>query len=210
MTRAQSAIDVYKRQGFGNSLGVVGGIGLLIVDFVNGFADPDQFGGGNILSALEQTRNVLTEARQRGWPVATTRIVFADDGSDANIFAAKVPTLLALKENDHASQIVDALSPLPGELVVRKKVPSAFFGTDLAPWLTAHGVQTLVICGCVTSGCIRASAIDAMSHGFRPVILSDCVGDRAIEPHQANLFDMGQKVGDVLDWENFRSLIGKG
>jgi maleamate amidohydrolase len=194
---------LYHRQGFGRSLEVVGRVGLLIVDLVNGFADPDHLGGGNIPAAIERTRLVLAQARRRGWPVASTRIVFAADGSDANLFSAKVPGLLSLTEDAPASQIVSELAPVTGELVVRKRTPSAFFGTDLAPWLTARGVQTLAICGAVTSGCVRASAVDAMCHGFRPFVLSDCVGDRAIGPHEANLFDMSQKVAEVLGWSEF-------
>lgn len=189
---------VYKRQGFGASLGLQPPFGLLIVDFVNGFADPAVFGGGNIPQAIAATVPVLALARERGWPVAHTRIVYADDGSDANVFSAKVPNMITLKEATPASAIVPQLAPRAGELVVRKNVPSAFFGTSLAPWLTGHGVRTLLVAGCVTSGCVRASVVDAMCWGFRPVVLSDCVGDRALEPHNASLFDMEQKYADVL------------
>ena len=121
-----------------------------------------------------------------------------DDDADHNIFALKVPTLLALKENDFASQIVTELTPVPGELIVRKTVPSGFFNTQLASWLTFKGVKTLLVAGAVTSGCVRASVCDAMCHGFRPLVLSDCVGDRAIAPHEANLFDMAQKYASVM------------
>jgi maleamate amidohydrolase len=199
--------EVYARQGFGNDLGIVGRIGMLIVDLVNGFADPEKFGGGNIPLAIDQTRLVLAEARRRIWPIAHTRIVFAEDSSDANIFSAKVRSLLNLTEHSHESQIVQTLTPLPGELVVRKTVPSGFFGTGLAPWFASRGVQTLVICGAVTSGCVRASAVDAMCHGFRPIVLADCVGDRAIGPHLANLFDMSQRVADVMDWATLEAQL---
>ena len=192
---------VYQRQGFGNSLGLKPPFGLLIVDFVNGFADPAVFGGGNIPQAISATVPVLALARERGWPVAHSRIVYADDGSDANVFSAKVPGMLTLKEDTPASAIVPELAPRTGELVVRKNVPSAFFGTTLAPWLTAHGVRTLLVAGCVTSGCVRASVVDAMCLGFRPVVLADCVGDRALDPHRASLFDMEQKYADVVGSE---------
>src|SRR4051812_42969568 len=185
--------SVYRKQGFGASLGLQPPFGLLIIDFVNGFADPAVFGGGNIPQAIAATRPVLALARERGWPVAHSRIVYADDGSDANVFSAKVPGMLTLKEDTPASAIVPELAPRAGELVVRKNVPSAFFGTSLAPWLTGQGVRTLLVAGCVTSGCVRASVVDAMCWGFRPVVLADCVGDRALEPHYASLFDMEQK-----------------
>lgn len=194
---------IYQQQGFGQQLGVQGAIGLLIVDFVNGFADAQQFGGGNIAQAIAATLPVLQTARARGWAVAHSRIVYADDDSDANIFALKVPGLLALKEQSPASAIVEALTPDAGELVVRKQVPSAFFATGLAPWLTQRGVQTLLVAGCTTSGCVRASVVDAMSYGFRPLVLRDCVGDRALGPHEANLFDMAQKNADVISFADF-------
>ncbi len=191
--------EVYARQGFGAAMAPKPPYGLLIVDFVNGFADPAQFGGGNIPAAIERTRALLAAARQRRWPVAHSRIVYQDDDADDNIFSLKVPTMITLKEDLPSSQIVDVLQPVPGELVVRKNVPSAFFGTALAPWLTQRGVQTLLVAGAVTSGCVRASVVDAMCWGFRPLVVTDCVGDRALGPHEANLFDMGQKYAILMD-----------
>jgi len=199
--------DVYTRQGFGNRLDVAGNIGLLIVDFVNGFADPKAFGGGNITDAIANTRLVLADARQQGWPVAHSRIVFADDKADLNIFGLKVPPLADLGRDNPASAIVDDLAPAKGELVVCKTVPSAFFGTNLAAWLTQHAVRTLLIAGATTSGCVRASVVDAMSHGFRPFVLEDCVGDRALEPHRANLFDIQQKYGEVVPYPGLRGQL---
>lgn len=195
---------VYARQGFGAGLGLRPPFGLLIVDFVNGFADPAVFGGGNIPQAIEATAPVLAEARARGWPVAHSRIVYADDGSDANVFSEKIPGMATLLEDSPASAIVASLAPRPGELVVRKTAPSAFFGTTLAPWLTQRGVRTLLVAGCTTSGCVRASVVDAMCWGFRPIVLADCVGDRALGPHDASLFDMRQKYADVMSWGEFR------
>jgi maleamate amidohydrolase len=190
-------VETYQRQGFGAELNLRAPYGLLIVDFVNSFADPAIFGGGNIPAAIENSTGLLAHARQQQWTIAHSRIVFADDGSDNNIFSLKVPGMRTLTEHAVASAIVPQLAPLPGELVVRKQVPSAFFGTGLAAWLTQRAVQTLVIAGAVTSGCVRASVVDAMSLGFRPLVVSDCVGDRAIGPHEASLFDMEQKYATV-------------
>lgn len=203
-----SEAAVYQRQGFGATLGIVGKVALLIVDFVNGFADPASFGGGNIGPAIANTTRALAEARKRGWPIAHTRIVFADDGSDGNIFSLKVPTLLGLTEASRLSAIVDELTPLPGECVIRKRTPSAFFGTDLAPWLAKQGIQTVLVAGTTTSGCVRASVVDAMAHGFRPIVMTDCVGDRAIGPHDANLFDMGQKNADLMTLDEVLAVVG--
>lgn len=191
-------LEPYRRQGFGSPLAPVGRVGLLIVDLVVGFADPAVFGGGNIPQAIARTTHLLDRARRNGWPVAHSRIVFADQGADGNVFSVKVPGMLRLTQDDPISQIVPELTPRQDELVVCKTVPSAFFGTMLAPWLTERGVRTLAVAGAVTSGCVRASVVDAMSWGFRPYVISDCVGDRAIAPHEANLFDMAQKYAAVL------------
>ncbi|WP_454752780.1 N-carbamoylsarcosine amidohydrolase [Cupriavidus necator] len=203
-------IGAYQRQGFGSELELDGPFGLLVVDFVNGFADPDVFGGGNIREAIANTVPLLAVARREGWAIAYSRIVFADDGSDHNIFSMKVPNMLSLKERAHNSAIVEELAPQAGELVVRKTVPSAFFGTSLAAWLTQRGVRTLAVAGAVTSGCVRASVVDAMQYGFRPLVLSDCVGDRAIGPHEANLFDMAQKYATVTTRAEGLAAIGVG
>src|SRR5690606_11994873 len=128
-------VGTYRRQGFGAALELKAPVGLLIVDFVNGFADPAVFGGGNIAPAIERTVPLLRHARARGWAIAHSRIVYADDDADHNIFSLKVPGMLTLKEASHASAIVPELTPQPGELVVRKTVPSAFFGTGLSAWL---------------------------------------------------------------------------
>ena len=195
-------IQTYAKQGFGSDLPLRAPFGLLIVDFVNGFADPDIFGGGNINAAIANTVPLLAAARERRWAIAHSRIVYADDGADCNVFSLKVPAMLTLKEKEHRSAIVPELAPAVGELIVRKTVPSAFFGTPLTQWLVQRGVQTLVIAGAVTSGCVRASVVDAMSWGFRPVVVSDCVGDRAVGPHDASIFDMEQKYAAVMARDN--------
>lgn len=190
---------VYKRQGIGHASGFGARPALLIIDFVNGFADPQCFGGGNIVPAIERTRDLLAGARERRLPIAFTRVVYAEDGSDASVFCRKIPGLLRLTENAPDSQIVEALAPRAGELIVRKRQPSAFFATGLAAWLADRKVDTLIVSGCTTSGCVRASVIDSMSHDLTTVVATDCVGDRALGPHEANLFDIGSKYADLMD-----------
>ncbi|NEX64699.1 isochorismatase family protein [Noviherbaspirillum galbum] len=189
---------VYQRQGFGTTMPPKAPFGLVVIDFINGFADPGSFGGGNIAEAIRCTEGLLAAARERKWPVAHTRVVYQDDGADANIFALKVPSIVTLLEDAPGSQFVPQLQPAKGELVIRKTYPSAFFGTTLASWLTQRGVQTLFIAGCTTSGCVRASVLDAMCHGFRPFVITDCVGDRSLQAHEANLFDMNQKYATLM------------
>jgi maleamate amidohydrolase len=190
--------DVYARQSFGQETGFGRSPALLVVDFVNGFVDPDVLGGGNIAEAVEGTRPLLDAFRKANLPVVFTRIVYAEDGADAGLWCQKVPRLRELTETAVASQIVGTVGPRAGEIVVRKTQASAFFGTHLGAILTFKGVDTVVVAGCTTSGCVRATVVDAMSLNFRSVVVTDCVGDRALEPHKANLFDMGQKYADLL------------
>src|SRR6266705_4139756 len=199
MAETSDPFEIYRRQGIGLSSGFGSRPALLIVDFVNGFNDPDCFGGGNIPAAIARTRSLLHEARRHRLPIAFTRVVYAEDGGDASVFCLKLPGLRALTEHAPASQIVAELAPLPGEYVVRKTQPSAFFDTELAAWLKRRAVDTVLVSGCTTSGCVRATVVDAMSHNFRTVVVTDCVGDRAPAPHAANLFDMGQKYADLMD-----------
>jgi maleamate amidohydrolase len=190
--------DVYARQNFGKVVGLGQSPALLIVDFQVGFADPEVFGGGNMKEAIAATVPLLKEMRSLDLPVAYTRAVFADDGSDAGVFGMKVPGLKRLTDDAEVSQIVPQLAPEAGEYVVRKTGPSAFFGTSLSTWLNAKGVDSLLVTGATTSGCVRASVIDAISYSYRTTVVTDCCGDRALAPHEANLFDMGQKYADLL------------
>ena len=202
-------LDVYSRQGFGHRLGPGRSLGLLIIDFVNGFNDARAFGGGNISAAIDRTVTLLAACRAARLPIVHTRVVFEADGSDRNVFALKVPSLSALTETAPGSQIVPKLTPQPGEFVLRKRLPSAFFGTSLAAWYTSAGVDTVLVAGCTTSGCVRASVTDAMSSGFRPIVVTDCVGDRALGPHAANLFDLGQKSADLMSCADVLALLAE-
>lgn len=193
-----SAEEVYRRQTFGQRLGFGRKAALLIVDFTVGFNDPAIFGGGNIAAAIARSRGLLAHFRRAELPVAYTRIVYADDGSDVGMFATKVPALSRLTLDAPAAQIVPELAPQRGEAVFLKTQASAFFGTGLAPWLVRNGCDTVVVAGCTTSGCVRASVVDAVSYNFHTIVAVDCVGDRASAPHEANLFDMRQKYADVL------------
>jgi len=199
MTAPMSELDIFKQQNFGNPIGFGRRSALLVVDFTVGFNDPALFGGGNIDPAVQRTVRLLEFFREQELPVAFTRVVYADDGSDGGIFATKQPRLLMLTENQLAGQVVPELAPRAGELVVRKNQASAFFGTNLAPWLVQQAADTVVVAGCTTSGCVRATVVDAISYNFRPVVARDCVGDRALGPHEASLFDLQQKYADVLE-----------
>lgn len=205
MNRSDS--DIYRAQGFGKAVGMGVRPALCIVDFTNGFVDPAIFGGGNIPAAVAKTVGLLVAARRYGLPVAFSRIVYAADGSDFCAFVRKVPTLAALTEQAHGGQIVAELTPLPTETILRKTQPSAFFNTGYAEQLRRLGVDTLIVTGCTTSGCVRATVVDAMSHDFRTIVARDCVGDRSLQAHDANLFDMEQKYADLIESEAIIAML---
>lgn len=198
MTDDDFGVDVYERQGYGGKSGFGDRPAVVVVDFINSFADPEQFGGGNIAEAIDNTVNLLAAARKAALPIAYTRVVYADDGSDVGVFCLKAPKLANLTDESPGSHVVDALSPQPGDYIVSKTQPSAFFGTGLISWLTSKSVDTVIIAGSTTSGCVRASVVDSMSYNFKTIVVSDCVGDRAMGPHRANLFDMEQKYADLM------------
>lgn len=195
--------EIYRRQGLGGRSGIGERCGLILVDFVNAFVDAAQLGGPHIALAAAATKELLEQFRERRLPIAYSRVVFEADGSNHNVFSQRVRALQLLTEDAPASQIVASLAPRAGELVVRKQSASAFFETGLAGWLRLRGVDTAVITGCTTSGCVRATVVDAMQHNFRTIVIRDCVGDRAIEPHEANLFDIEQKYADVMTRDAF-------
>jgi maleamate amidohydrolase len=190
--------DIYRKQKFGQTIKLGRTPALLVVDFVNGFIDPEMFGGGNILAAAQKTRTVIETFRKHGAPIAYSRIVYAVDGSDTGVWCEKAPRLAELTEDSPASQIVDFLQPDAGDIIIRKTQASAFFETGLSSIFRLCGVDTVVVAGATTSGCVRASVVDAISLNFRPVVVTDCVGDRAIGPHEANLFDIGQKYANTV------------
>lgn len=202
-------LDVYKRQGFAGAVGIGERPALVMVDFVEGFVDPAHFGGGNIQDAADATVPLLAAFRDHGWPVAHTRVVYADDGSDGGAFARKCPGLLKLTETAPISQIIPQLAPRPGELVVRKRQASGFFETPLMSWLMWARADTLVVTGATTSGCVRATVVDGVSNNLRTIVITDCVGDRAIAPHEANLFDMGQKYADLMTRDEFLAAVAQ-
>jgi maleamate amidohydrolase len=200
-------LDIYEKQNFGNRVGIGRRAALVIVDFTVGFNDPALFGGGNIDPAIKRTVGLLQYFREKRLPVAFTRVVYAEDGSDAGVFATKAPSLRMLTETHPAGQVVPELAPRAGEYMVRKTQASAFFGTGLGPWLVQQGVDTLIVTGCTTSGCVRATVVDSISHNFRTIVARDCVGDRALGPHEANLFDMGQKYADLMERDEIIAAI---
>lgn len=199
--------DIFAKQQFGARMGCGQRPALLLIDFTVGFADPDQFGAPAIRAASERTEPLLELARSVGMPVAHSKIVYAPDGSDAGVHTLKVPRLLTLTPDNPASDFVPNLYPISGEIVIQKRLPSVFFATELGPLFTSRQIDTVLVAGCTTSGCVRASVVDGMCLGFRMLVIRDCVADRADAPHQASLFDMDKKYADVISSDEAVNLI---
>ena len=189
----------YESKGFASRSGFGGRPALLVIDFINGFTDPGTDLGGDFTAELAVTGRLLSAFRERSLPVAYTTVAYHPDFSDGGTFVKKVPALKLLVRGTRWTEVDLRIRPEPGELVAEKQYASAFFGTDLDAWLKGFGVDTLVLTGCTTSGCVRASAIDSMQYGYHTIVARDAVGDRAAGPHEANLFDIDAKYGDVID-----------
>jgi len=194
--------DEYAKKGLGGRVGWGARPGLVVVDLSRGFTDPSTGVGGNLDAEVEATRVLLDAFRAQGLPVIFMTVAYKADYSDAATFITKVPALSVLVEGTEMVEIDDRIKPLPDEPVVTKKFASAFFGTDVAERLRSADVDTVVVAGCSTSGCIRATVIDAMQNGFRTIVVEEAVGDRAEGPHRANLFDMDSKYADVVSLDS--------
>jgi maleamate amidohydrolase len=199
--------EQYSEKGLGARVGWGKHPALVVVDLSNGFTDPSSPLGGDLSSQLAATAQLLKSCRANGHPVIFMTVAYKADYSDAATFIEKVPALSVLVEGTSMVEIDDAIAPADGEPVVVKKFASAFFGTDVAERLNTQGVDTVVIAGCSTSGCIRASAIDSMQYGFRTIVVEEAVGDRAEGPHRANLFDIDSKYGDVVALTDALSML---
>lgn len=188
----------YERKGFAGRSGYGSSPVLLIVDFINGFTDPTTPLGGDFAWEINATRQLQGAFRSGRLPVVYTTIAYAKDLRDGGLFVKKVPSLAILQKGSPLTEVDHRIQPLPGEKIIEKKYASAFFGTHLDVELRSLGIDTVIMAGCTTSGCIRASAIDSLQYGFHTIVVREAVGDRAAGPHQANLFDIDAKYADVV------------
>ena len=172
---------------------------ILVIDFIRAYTTPGApLYASRVVEAVRETVDVLAAARRKGVLVVYTRVIYSPSGIDGGIFVQKVPVLRTMVEGEPLAEIVPELPPAATDVILNKQYASAFFGTSLAAMLTAQGVDTVIITGCSTSGCVRATAVDGMQYGFRVIVPRECVGDRRVEPHEANLFDINSKYGDVV------------
>ena len=184
---------------------------VLVVDFVNAYTtEGEPLFAAPVVDAVRETVDVLHAARRNHVPVIYTRVIYSPGGADGGIFVQKVPVLRTMVEGEPMTEIVPELPPGPDDVVIKKQYSSAFFGTPLAAMLTSQGVDSVILTGCSTSGCIRATAVDGMQHGFRVIVPRECVGDRHPGPHEANLFDIDSKYGDVMSKAEVLAYLGGG
>jgi maleamate amidohydrolase len=173
---------------------------LLVIDLLQGYTlkGAPLFAPG-VVKAVAEMPPLLKLARAKKMPIIHTRVLYnPSDFADGGVWIRKAPVLKSLVPGNKYAQFCKGVEPKKGELVIVKNYASCFFGTSLAATLTAMGADTVLITGCTTSGCIRASAVDAVQNGFRPIVIRECVGDRHDGPHEANLFDINAKYGDVI------------
>jgi maleamate amidohydrolase len=198
-------------RGFGGNLQPGVRPALLVVDFVKAYMEPESplYAG----PATERTRQACEEllglCRRAGIPIIHTNVAYHDGGRDGGVFFRKVPALKIFERGARSplAEFAAGLDPAHGEVVLSKQYASAFFGTTLAATLTALGVDTLLIAGMSTSGCVRATAVDCCQHGFIPLVVRDAVGDRAAGPHEANLFDLQTKYAEVVSLDRVRTYL---
>ena len=189
-------------QGFGGRGGFGTRPALAVIDMTLGFTDPESPLACDLEGPVENIQKLLRAARSAGIPVVFTTIAYKEsDRLTAAAFIDKVPALLALEAGTRWAEVDPRLAPLQSEPILNKLFASGFFGTGLSSLLTAAGVDTLVIAGASTSGCVRATAVDALQYGFRPVLPREAVGDRNTAAHEANLYDIDAKYGDVIPVE---------
>ncbi|WP_406385142.1 isochorismatase family protein [Streptomyces sp. NBC_01618] len=172
---------------------------LVVVDLEVGFTDPEEPLGFDLTSEIAATNRLLGPARDVGAPVIFFTVAYESDSTEADIWLEKIPGGRALVTGTPAVEIDPRLERKPGDPVMVKAHASCFVGTDLASYLRGAGVDTVVITGATTSGCVRTTAVDACSHGFRTVVVEDASGDRSPMQHLASLIDIHIKYGEVLN-----------
>ena len=198
---------VYERARLGQSVTPGSRPAVLVVDFSRGFTDPESTMGSDLTEEVGATNRLLAAARARGIPVIFTTIGFEANLKDGSLWLQKAPGLAELQVGGKWVEIDPRLERREDEVVILKKGASAFFGTNLPSVLVSENVDTLVLCGATTSGCIRATAVDLLQYGYPTLVPRECVGDRARAPHEANLVDIQAKYADVVSVEDVLSYL---
>ena len=198
----RETFDFYVRKGFAARVGFGARPALLVIDIIRAFTDLRSPLASNLDSQVAAIRTLLAAARQQEMPVIFSTVAYDPDLQEAGIWIRKIPSNSWLVEGSEWVELDERLYRRPRGMLLVKKYASCFFGTDLAARLVTRQVDTLLITGCTTSGCVRATAVDACSLGLHTIVVQEAVGDRAELPHIANLFDIDAKYGDVVDLQD--------
>jgi maleamate amidohydrolase len=199
MTSGKDDEEFFRQRGFGIRIGFGERPALIVIDMLKGFTDPAMPLGANLDREIEAHKPLLDVAHKRNIPVIFSTVIYSDaDLRDAGLWAVKMKGTATLKAGTQAVEIDPRLDMRPTDSLLVKKYASCFFGTDLVPRLMNQRVDTLIITGCTTSGCVRATAVDAVQNGFRPMVVREAVGDRSVAAHEQSLFDLNAKYADVV------------
>jgi maleamate amidohydrolase len=198
---------VYARAGWGQRIERGSRPGLVVVDLTRGFTEAQYPTGSDLTDEVLATARLVDAARAAGLPIVFTICAYSAGGRDGGAWLQKAPGLGILEEGTPLVELDPRLPRGPDDVVIVKRGASAFFGTNLAAVLAAQRVDTVIVAGATTSGCVRASVVDSVQSGFPTLVVRDCVGDRAPGPHEANLFDIDAKYGDVIDLDDALSYI---
>ena len=204
---ANSSYQEYHRARLGGQLRLGSRPAVVVVDLQYGFTDPSYALGSDLTHEVGETRALLEVAREQDVPVFFTVIAFSPERNDFGLWLEKVPSLADLVEGTRATAIDERLNRQPNEVVIPKKGASGMFGTALCSLLVEQGIDTVVLCGATTSGCVRATAVDLLQYGFRTLVPRGCVGDRARAAHDASLIDLDAKYCDVVDAADVREYL---
>lgn len=196
---AEEETKFFAARGFGKRIGFGDRAALVVIDYMKAFTDPSMALGSNLDKEIEETNRLIDEAHEHDIPVIFSVVWYDEDGfKDAGIWALKQGGVSTLKAGTLGVELDPRLHRKPSDIVLLKKYASCFYGTDIVARLNSRQVDTLIVTGCTTSGCVRATAVDALQNGFRPIIAKEAVGDRSVAAHEQSLFDLDQKYGDVL------------
>jgi maleamate amidohydrolase len=209
-TNTDTDKEFFRQRGFGQILGFGKQPALIVVDIIRGFTDPAMPLGANLDAEIDVINKLIDASRAAGAPIFFTTTSYDDAGlKDGGVWVLKQKGAATLRSGTPAVELDPRLHHVQGDSLLVKKYASCFFGTDLLSRLVAHGIDTVLIAGCTTSGCVRGTAVDAVQNGFRPMVVREAVGDRSKAAHEQSLFDLHAKYCDVVGIDEALNYLGR-
>ena len=198
-TNSRDMESFFRQRGFGRTIGFGERPAVIVIDIIGAFTNPDLPLGANLDKVIEQTNRILAPSRAANLPIFFSSVAYEDKNlRDAGIWAIKQAGVMTLRAGTPEVEVDPRLGRRAGESLIVKKYASVFFGTDLITRLHTRNIDTLILTGCTTSGCVRATAVDGLQYGFRVMVAREAVGDRAQAAHDQSLFDLNAKYADVV------------